>query len=383
MDSLHRIGALPFVVFAFAFPCNAQGVGSPPVNVNSTNTITNPTVNTTFISGKVMVDDGTDVPDQVSIESVCNGRTHIETVTDSKGHFSFQIKSPNQPGVVSEDSSDSSQRSSDAAGLLNRRVNADPIGDYLRTCRLRGYASGFTSNNVDLSAKVSENGMADVGTLVLHRLGQVEGSVVSVTTAQAPANAKKEYDKGRDSARNEKWEAAEKHFTRAVRTYPNFAAAWVELGRLQMRRGDAQAARNSFHQALSADAKFVLPYDQLAQLAASERNWKEVLDTTNTLLKLDPVNFPEDWLLNAVANYSLNHFDLAEASALKGLELDKEGRYPKLEYILGLSLAQRQDYAGALVHIHNYLRLAPLDPDAENVRKQATNIARLAENSQK
>ena len=378
-----RTGAVPLAVFAFAFPCNAQGVGSPPVNINSTNTITNPTVNTTFISGKVMVDDGTDVPDQVSIESVCNGRTHIETVTDSKGHFSFQIKSPNQPAVVSEDSSDSSQRNSDAAGLLNRRVNADPVGDYLRTCRLRGDVSGFTSNSVDLSAKTSDNGMSDVGTLVLHRLGQVEGSVVSVTTAQAPPNAKKEYDKGRDSTRNEKWEAAEKHFARAVQQYPQFAAAWVELGRMQMRRGDAQSARTSFHQALSADAKFVLPYDRLAQLAASERNWKEVLDTTNTLLKLDPVNFPEDWWLNAVGNYSLNHFDFAEASAIKGLELDKEGRYPKLEYILGLSLAQKQDYTGALVHIHNYLRLAPLDPDAENVRKQAGTIARLAEKSQK
>lgn len=378
-----RIVALQFVVFAFAFLCNAQSVGSPPVNVNSTNTITNPTVNTTFISGKVMVDDGTDVPDQVSIESVCNGRTHIETVTDSKGRFSFQIKSPNQPAVVSEDSSDSSQRSSDAAGLLNRRVNADPVGDYLRTCRLRGYASGFTSNNVDLSAKTSDNGMSDVGTLVLHRLGQVEGSIISVTTAQAPANAKKEYDKGRDSTRNEKWEAAEKHFARAVQQYPQFAAAWVELGRMQMRRSDAQAARTSFQQALSADAKFVLPYHQLAQLAADERNWKEVIDTTNTLLKLDPVNFPEDWWLNAVGNYSLSHFDLAESSAVKGLELDKEGRYPKLEYIMGLSLAQKQDYAGALVHIHNYLRLAPLDPDAENVRKQAGIIARLAEHSQK
>jgi regulator of sirC expression with transglutaminase-like and TPR domain len=54
-----------------------------------------------------------------------------------------------------------------------------------------------------------------------------------------------------------------------------------------------------------------------------------------------------------------------------------------LEYILGLSLAQKHDYAGALNHIHNYLRLAPLDPDAENVRKQAVNIARLAQNGQK
>jgi tetratricopeptide (TPR) repeat protein len=383
MGRMLRIGALPFVVFAFALPCNAQSAGSLPVNVNSTNTITNPTVNTTFISGKVMVDDGTDVPDQVSIESVCNGRTHIETVTDSKGHFSFQIKSPNQPAVVSEDSSDSSQHSSDAAGLLNRRVNADPVGDYLRTCRLRAYVSGFTSNNVDLSAKTSENGMSDVGLLVLHRLGQVEGLIVSVTTAQAPANAKKEYDKGRDSTKNEKWEAAEKHFARAVQQYPQFAVAWVELGRMQMRRADPQAAKTSFHQALSADAKFVPPYHQLARLAASERNWKEVVDTTATLLKLDPANFPEDWWLNAVGNYSLNHFDLAEASALKGLELDKEGQYPRLEYILGLSLAQKHDYAGALAHIHNYLRLAPSDPDAENVRKQAGNIARLAENGQK
>jgi tetratricopeptide (TPR) repeat protein len=378
-----RIGALPFVVFAFAFTCNAQSAGSPPVNVNSTNTITNPTVNTTYISGKVMVDDGTDVPDQVSIESVCNGRTHIETVTDSKGRFSFQIKSPKQPAVVSEDSSDTSQRSSDGAGLLNRRVNADPVGDYLRNCRLRAYVSGFTSNNVELSAKTSDNGMADVGALVLHRVGQVEGSMVSVTTAQAPANAKKEYDKGRDSKTNEKWGAAEKHFARAVQQYPQFAAAWVELGRMQMRRADPQAARDSFHQALSADPKFVSPYHQLAQLAASERNWKEVVDATDTMLKLDPVNFPEDWWLNAVGNYSLNHFDLAEASALKGLELDKKGQYPRLEYILGLSLAQKHEYAGALDHIRNYLRLAPLDPDAENVRRQAGNIARLAQNSQK
>jgi tetratricopeptide (TPR) repeat protein len=377
-----RISALSILVFALPLTSAAQG-GSPPLNINSTNTITNPTVNTTFISGKVIVDDGTEVPEQVSIESVCSGRTHIETVTDSKGHFSFQIKSPKQPGVVSEDSSDTSQRSSDAAGLLNRRVNADPVGDYLRNCRLRAYSSGFTSNNVDLSAKAFEAGMADVGTVVLHRMAQVEGSMVSVTTAQAPAAAKKEYEKGRDSEKNEKWEAAEKRFAKAVQLYPQFAVAWYELGRMQVRGTDSAAARKSFHQALSADAKFVGPYHELAELAAGEHNWKEVVDTTDTLLKLDPVNFPEDWWLNAVGNYNLNKFDVAEASARHGLDLDKEGQYPRLEYILGLTLAQKHDYAGALEHIHNYLRLAPLDPDAENVRKQANTIARLAQNAQK
>lgn len=374
-----QIGGVSLVLLALTLASNAQS--SPPLNTTNSNTITNPTVNTTYISGKVMVDDGTDAPEQVSIESVCNGRTHIETVTDSKGHFSFQIKSPKQPGVVSEDSSDTSQRSSDAAGLLNRRVNADPVGDYLRNCRLRAYASGYSSNNVELSTKAFEAGMADVGTVVLHRMTQVEGSMLSATTAQAPQNAKKEYEKGRNSEKSEKWEAAEKRFAKAVQEYPNFAVAWYELGRMQVRRSDSDAARKSFHQALSADSKFVPPYHQLAQLAASDRNWKEVVETTDLLLKLDPVNFPEDWWLNAVANYSLNHFDIAETSAQKGLELDKDGQYPRLEYILGLTLAQKHDYTNALNHIHNYLRLAPLDPDAENVRKQANNIARLAQNA--
>jgi len=225
--------------------------------------------------------------------------------------------------------------------------------------------------------------MTDVGSLVLHRLAQVEGSTVSVTTAQAPPDAKKEFENGRNSEKDEKWEAAEKHFARAVQEYPQFALAWYELGRMQMRKKDSEAARKSFHQALSADAKFVSPYHQLAELAARENNWKEVVDATGTLLKLDPVNFPEDWWLNAVGNYSLNSFDVAEASARHGLDLDKEREYPRLEYILGLSLAQKHDYSGALEHIHNYLRLAPLDPDAENVRKQANTIARLAQNTQK
>src|SRR5262249_57564148 len=44
-----------------------------------------------FLSGKVMLDDGTPPPETVVIERICNGNPRPEAYTDSKGRFSFQL----------------------------------------------------------------------------------------------------------------------------------------------------------------------------------------------------------------------------------------------------------------------------------------------------
>jgi hypothetical protein len=51
---------------------------------------------------------------------------------------------------------------------------------------------------------------------------------------------------------------------------------------------------------------------------------------------------------------------------------------PKLEYLLGLVLAQKHDYAGALEHIRNYLRLSPHSADVGTAQKQAEDLERLS-----
>ena len=45
---------------------------------------------TIFLSGKVMMDDGSPVPPNVTIQRVCTGTPQSVAYTDSKGHFSFQ-----------------------------------------------------------------------------------------------------------------------------------------------------------------------------------------------------------------------------------------------------------------------------------------------------
>lgn len=61
-----------------------------------------------------------------------------------------------------------------------------------------------------------------------------------------------------------------------------------------------------------------------------------------------------------------------------GLELDGQHQIPKLEYLLGAILAEKQDFAGALEHVRNYLRLSPDAGDADIAQKQAEQLERLS-----
>jgi len=383
---MFRILVLPIVVFVVAVPTSAQtggGTNRTPSNTANTSAAP-PSVPFTgpgsfFISGKVIIDDGTLLTDHVAIQSLCDGRTHIETYTDSNGHFSFEVKGRNQNKVTADDVSDSSQSAFGQASSQVAEASPDPVGNYLRSCQLQAALPGFASAVVVLAKNFSDVGSTDVGMVVLHRMAQVEGFTLSVTTAQAPTKAKKEYDKGRDSEKKKKWDAAQESFQKAVDEYPKYAIAWYELGRVQMQKDDLAAARQSFHQALSADFKFVSPYHELTELAAREQKWQEVADTSAALLQLNAIDFPEDWWLNAAGNYNLRNFDAAEKSARRGLEFDKQHQLPRLEYLLGLTLAQKHDYSSALEHLRNYLRLAPHAADAENVQKQADEIERLSE----
>lgn len=324
-----------------------------------------------FVSGKVRVDDGSELTDPATIESLCNGNRHFEAYTDRKGNFSFQFGQ--QRNMDTSDVATTSEN----PGIPGRQQTALQLRRDLQECELVAVLPGFTSQMVEL-ASVDPTQSTDIGTIVLHRLAHVEGLTLSATTAMAPHKAKKAYDKGRDLEQKKKWAEAEKKFQEAAQLYPRFAAAWLELGRVQLQSKDLTGARESLQKSVAADPQFVSPHEILAALNFQQRQWQQAADESGAVLRLNPLSFPQDWFYNSAANYYLGHYDVAEKSARRGLQSDVDHHIPRLEYLLGVILAQKHDYQGAAEHMRNYVRLAPKAADVAQVNQQIAELDKLS-----
>src|SRR5437016_10293025 len=78
---------------------------TPSPNVPATTTVPSPldTRGPTFLSGKVVVDDGTPLTDAALIQSICKGRIRAEGYTERKGDFSVDLNSKSRQNVMKEE----------------------------------------------------------------------------------------------------------------------------------------------------------------------------------------------------------------------------------------------------------------------------------------
>lgn len=373
---------------------NSGTVLSPNTTSTPANTTTQPTNPQPtqqvpiFISGQVLREDGTPPPTGTVIERVCSGQTHAEGYTDSKGYFAIQLFQRNN-GVLQDASDYGTGRppgmggggqmggSGERGGMSTGMLSQDRM---LMGCDLRARAPGYRSQTVSLASRRPMD-PPDIGTILLHQNAPTEGSTVSAVSLAAPKDAQKDYAKAMEALKKNKLDEARKQFSKAVESYPKYAAAWQELGRLQAASGDPDSARKSFETAIGADPKFVLPYLELAMLDLQAHKWPELVDLTEKAVKLDPFDSPQAFYFNAVANYYLKNLDAAEKSAREADRLDTRHQLVQNHHLLGVLLAQHGDYAGAAEQFRAYLALAPSAADAATVQKQLDQVDKLVAQS--
>jgi len=269
---------------------------------------------------------------------------------------------------------------SETAGRMSNpsNPNAGVRESQLVGCDLRAVLPGFRSDLLSLANhRYLDN--PDVGTIVLHRMANVEGLTTSATSAMAPKDARKAFEKGLESTKKNKPDDAQKDFEKAVELYPKYASAWFELGKIYEQRDHLDQARTAYHQALTADSKYINPYEHLYVLALNEHKWDEAATLTDRVMHLNPYDFPMAFYYNAVANLQLNKLDLAERSAREAVKLDTQNHNPRANYILGIVLAQKQDFTAAAECLRTYLKEAPDAKEADSVRKQLGDIDKAAQ----
>ena len=286
-----------------------------------------------------MFDDGSSPNNDIRIERTCNGSTRLESHTDSKGRFSFQLGG--EAGI-----SDASDASSDSFGNSTRnsvsgqnqlgnstRSSGSFGGPNLLGCELKAAYPGYVSEVIDLSTRHSLDD-PKVGTIVLRHLGNVKGTTISITTAQAPKSAQKSFEKGNQLVLKGKFEEAGQRFESATADDKNFAAAWFALGLVERRLNKPDEAKKSFLAAMAADNHFVSPFDQMALISAEQGQWQDAAQYSKQATDLNPVEFPSSFWYNALANYNLKNNAEAEKSARALLKLDSRHHYPQAETML-------------------------------------------------
>jgi hypothetical protein len=338
-----------------------------------------------FLRGRVAIHDGTPVPNDLSIERVCNNSVRQTVYASSHGDFTMQLgsRADSFPEASVDPISPYGANTKDSSMGIPRR-------DLMR-CELRASAFGFRSRVLTL-LDLDSGSNVDVGVIVVNRITKIEGATISAIPYKAPKEARRAYEKGMEAEKKAKLADAQKYFETAVKIYPDSASAWFQLGAVLQKENQHDAARKAFTQATTVDTKFLPPYLSLASMAYKTENWPEVLTLTNHILgldplnnaavanyilDLDPMNLGDAYFYNAMANYKLHKIADAERSGLQAEHLDLRTHFPQLHLLLAEIFAGKSQYGMAIAQMETYLALLPQAQDADHVREQLAQLQKL------
>ena len=145
-----------------------------------------------FVFAKVLRDDGSPLPGPIMVDLVCQGSVHKQAFTFDEGSFGFSLgeeRSGSSDASVSGTQSNRNDPFSRIRGQESGTMN-------LSNCNVRSGLPRFKSDVIGLDViRCVKN--ADVGTLVLRRLGQVQGLTVSRYGSQRPKEGTESVREGR------------------------------------------------------------------------------------------------------------------------------------------------------------------------------------------
>jgi hypothetical protein len=340
---------------------------------------------TIFVSGSVVQEDGSPPPFGTMIELDCGDTITREATVSGEGHYGFQIGSSNRIGRVMPDASDpfgqdpfdtSASTGTGSSTFSSMNSSRTPLSVRLMRCELRAQYPGYRSSSVRMDpGKIS--GYTEVNNILMYRLEKIRGSSVSATSLLAPKDARKSMERATKALMKNRFDEAERLLNASIQICPKNAEALFYLGQVHLLQNRSDDARTDFRQAMKVDSLYVRPYIPLARLDLAEQNWMTAADLSGRALELDPISYPEAYLVNALAHYYLENLDAAERSARKGQRLDLFNQYPMLHLVLANVLARRNDDPGSLEAMRQYLKIAPHAEDAPLVRSRVQEKEKL------
>lgn len=187
----------------------------------------------------------------------------------------------------------------------------------------------------------------------------VNSPTVSVARLAVPHKARNEFQKACKALKNDNFEKAEGRARRAVKIYPDYAAAWVVLGQALSGAHKDDEAQQACRQAMKVDPTYAAPYLCLAQFAADENNWDDAHTLSGRALSLDPSSDPYAYFYTATADFHLKDYAQSERFARAAEKLDQRDHIPEIHLLLAKIYQLKGKKADEATQLREFLQHSP------------------------
>ncbi len=198
------------------------------------------------------------------------------------------------------------------------------------------------------------------------------GAFISVSDLGIPSGAAKEFGKANQSIGRQEWTKAIDRLHKAITIYPNYAAAYNNLGVAYANVGDRAQGREALQKAISINDHLAAAYVNLARIDIAIKNLPDAEALLNKASGLGGADAPTLVLLG-YAQLMDQHLDEAIATSRKAHAIP-QGQHAYLHLAAAHAFELKHQMADVISELQTYLREEPGSPRAEEVRKALATL---------
>jgi len=200
---------------------------------------------------------------------------------------------------------------------------------------------------------------------------------VNAAELQVPDKARKEFRKASEAMSREDWNKARDDLLKAVALYPNYAAAYNNLGVVYSRLNQPAQESDALQKAIAADDHYTPAYVNFGELCIRQNDYAGAERQLQKAIELDPQN-AKAYMLLADAQLLNGEYDAAIASAKQAHALPHD-KLVLTHYILAKAYEHQNRTQDAIAELQAFLKEEPQGPRADHMREEMKQLQRQAQ----
>jgi tetratricopeptide (TPR) repeat protein len=229
---------------------------------------------------------------------------------------------------------------------------------------------------------VSGKGFPDTESVVTTAMGSTEfevkvphaaendlsmGASIAAADLRIPPKAQKEFDRANELTAKQDYTKAIQTLNHAIAIYPDYAAAYNNLGTVYSRLGDRAHEREALEKAISINDHLAPAYLNLARMDMAAGDFPNAVTELKKASSCDPLDGITMVLL-AFSQFKDQHYDEAITTSRRAHVLASPHAYA--HQVAARSFEQKRDGADAIAELELFLKEEPSGERADSARKE-------------